>query len=219
MHQWFPANMATHRDRYEPCSRFWHFAVSSGGLVYIRGGSTADFNSGNSRQQLAKTIEQFDPTKEVWRQLKTKGVPHPGLSAVACVSFGGCLYTFGGFDGERLHCTLSQLELKTLTWSQLSAAGGPMRKDACGMAYFNSNKLAVIGGYGHLAGPIQPGSLFIPNERFSDGTGWTNEIHIFNISAGVCIHVLHMVLLVMCKYIARLLVLPHHKGKKTSTLC
>ena len=88
--------MAIHRGRYEPCSRFWHFAASSGGLVYIRGGNTADFNSENSKQQLANTIEQFDPIRDVWRQLKTKGAPHPGLSAVACASFGGYLYTFGG---------------------------------------------------------------------------------------------------------------------------
>ena len=173
-------------NRYEPCSRFWHSAASAEGLVYIRGGNTADFNSENCRQQLAKTIEQFDPINDIWRQLTTKGAPHPGLSAVACASFGGYLYTFGGFDGEQLHCTLSQLELNTLTWSQLStvAEDGPMRKDATGMVHFDSSKLAVIGGYGHLGGPIQPGSLFVPNQRFADGTGWTNEIHIFDVHAG-----------------------------------
>ena len=64
------------------------------------------------------------------------------------------------------------------------AKDGPMRKDASGMVHFNSNKLAVIGGYGHPAGPIQPESSFIPNERFTDGTGWTNEIHVFDICAG-----------------------------------
>ena len=172
--------------RYEPCSRFWHSAASVEGLIYIRGGSITDFNLENSRKQLAKSIDEFDPTKDVWRQLMTKGVPHPGLSAVVCISFGGCLYTFGGFDGDQLHCTLSQLELKTLTWSQLSdmAEDGPMRKDASGMVHFSSNKLAVVGGYGHPAGPIQPGSSFIPNERFTDGTGWTNEIHVFDICAG-----------------------------------
>ena len=179
--------MARHQSRYEPYSRFWHSAASSSGLVYIRGGSTANFNSENSRQQLAETIELFDPIKDFWRQLTTRGTPHPGLSAVACASFGGYLYTFGGFDGEQLHSTLSRLELKTLTWSQLSAVAedGPMRKDASGMVHFDSNKLAVIGGYGHPAGPIQLGSSFIPNEKFTDGTGWTNEIHVFNVRAGM----------------------------------
>ena len=98
--------------------------------------STVDFNrSEKSKQQLATSIEEFDPAKDVWRQLTTKGAPHPGLSAVACASFGGYLYAFGGFDGELLYCTLSRLELKTLTWSKLSAMDedGPMRKDASGM--------------------------------------------------------------------------------------
>ena len=155
-----------------------------------------DFNrSENFKQQLATSIEEFDPTKNAWRQLTTKGAPHPGLSAVACVSFGGYLYAFGGFDGELLYCTLSRLELKTLTWSKLSQAAmdedGPMRKDASGMVHFDSNKLAVIGGYGCPGdGSIQSGSLFIPNERFTDGTGWTNEVHVFNVSsiASKCIH-------------------------------
>ena len=173
--------------RYEPCPRFWHSAASVEGLVYIRGGSITDFNSENSRKQLATSIEEFDPISDIWRQLTTKGDAHPGLSAVACTSFGGHLYAFGGFDGEQLHCTLSRLELKTLIWSKLSAVAedGPMRKDASGMVHFDSDKLAVIGGYGCPGdGPIQPGSLFIPNERFTDGTGWTNEVHVFDICAG-----------------------------------
>ena len=184
--------MAAHQNRYEPSSRFWHSAASIEGLVYIRGGSTSDFNSEACRQHLAKTIEQFDPIHDVWRQLTTTGAPHPGLSAVACASFSGYLYTFGGFDGVLLHDTLNQLELKTLSWSQLSAVAedGPMRKDASGMVHFNSNKLAVIGGYGYpaAAGRIQPGSSFILNQRFTDGTGWTNEFHVFNISTGIGIH-------------------------------
>ena len=55
--------------------------------------------------------------------------------------------------------------------------------------YVDGDKLAVIGGYGCPGdGPIQPGSLFIPNERFTDGTGWTNEVHVFNVSSSMCIH-------------------------------
>ena len=174
------------QDRYEPCSRFWHSAASVEGLVYIRGGNTSDFNS--SKQELASTLEQFDPVHDAWRKLTTKGTPHPGLSAVACASSGGCLYTYGGFDGEELHDTLSQLDLRTLEWSQLSTEktlDGPMRKDACGMVHFHGNKLAVIAGYAIPTGPIQSGSTFVPNELFADGTGWTNEFHVFDIDGGI----------------------------------
>ena len=175
------------QDRYEPRSRFWHFAASVEGLVYIRGGNTSDFSS--SKRELASTLEQFDPVHDAWRKLTTKGAPHPGLSAVACSSSGGYLYTYGGFDGEELHGTLSQLDLRTLEWSQLStekALDGPMKKDACGMVHFHSNKLAVIAGYAMPTGPIQPGSTFVPNELFADGTGWTNEFHVFDIGGDSC---------------------------------
>ena len=174
------------QGRYEPRSRFWHFAAAVDGFIYIRGGNTSNFNS--FKLELARTLEQFDPLNDVWRKLTTRGALHPGLSAVACASFGGYLYTFGGFDGEKLHSTLSQLDLITLEWSQLSPeeeVNGPMRKDACGMVLFDdSKKLAVIAGYALPTGPIQPGSTFVPNELFADGTGWTNEFHVFDISAG-----------------------------------
>ena len=99
------------------------------------------------------------------------------------------MYTYGGFDGEHLYSVLSQLDLKTLVWSQLSSEaeleGGPMRKDASGMVHFNSDKFAVIGGYACPAGPIQPGSSFVQNSLFTDGTGWTNEFHVFDIKLGI----------------------------------
>ena len=82
---------------------------------------------------------------------------------------------------------LSQLDMKTFVWSQLWTASetddgeSPMAKDACGLAYFGDDHLALFGGFATPRGPLQPGSAFIPC-RFSDGGGgWTNEFHIFNI--------------------------------------
>ena len=48
------------------------------------------------------------------------------------------------------------------------------------MVHFHNDKLAVMGGYGRPNGSIQPGSEFIGNVR----EGWTNEVHIFDISQG-----------------------------------
>ena len=170
----------------EPRPRFWHSAVSWRGKVYIRGGSTPKFDTDKGKRDLASTIEEYDPTNQVWRQLTTTGTLHPGLSAVACVTFGSHMYAYGGLGRRDLCDTLSKQNLKTLMWTQLSqeAAGGPMKKDACGMAHFDGDKLAVIGGYANPSGPIQPGSTFILNERFNWGSGWTNEIHIFDITKG-----------------------------------
>ena len=171
----------------EPHPRFWHSAVSWEGKVYVRGGSTPKFDTDEGKRELVSTLEQYDPINQVWRQLTTTGTFHPGLSAVACVTYGDHLYTYGGFDGRDVCGMLSQLNLRTLVWARLSqeaAAGGPMRKDACGMAHFGGDKLAVIGGYADPSGPIQAGSSFVLNERFNDGSGWTNEFHVFDIGKG-----------------------------------
>ena len=171
---------------HEPRPRFWHSAVSVGGKVYVRGGSTPKFDTDEGKRELAATIEEFDPIHQVWRQLTTSGTLHPGLSAVACTTNGDLLYAYGGFDGRDLHCVLSQLNMKTLVWTRLCAgtADGPMRKDASGMVHFDDNKLALIGGYADPNGPIQQGSTFVLNEALNDGSGWTNEFHTFDIERG-----------------------------------
>ena len=141
-----------------------------------------DFNrSEKSKQQLATSIEEFDPAKDVWRQLMMKGAPHPGLSAVACASFGGYLYAFGGFDGELLFCTLSRLELKTLTWSKLSAMDedGPMRKDASGMVYVDGDRESVNSGLDYWNGLLDWTSGLTFDLKFSHEIGHTHQINSY----------------------------------------
>ena len=46
------------------------------------------------------------------------------------------------------------------------------------------NKLFLLGGAGIPSGPIQPGSEFILDEYANDGSGWTNEIHSFDLTKG-----------------------------------
>ena len=204
--------MAT-KELYEPSARFLHSAFSIDRRVYVRGGRTDDFESGsedgklelaNSIEQfgpfldggeggkleLANAIEQFDPFLEVWRQLKTTaGTPHPGLAGAACVSFGENVYMYGGYSGKRDVGALSCLNVKSLTWSLLCperVAGGPMRKEVCGIVMFHRDKLAVIGGAGYPSGPAQAGSMFIKTDK--NGMGWTNEFHVFNIGQGSVVY-------------------------------
>ena len=181
-------------DLYEPNSRFSHVASSvcdGPGQLIVWGGETSEFYSNDGRIQLASVVEQFDIHSEVWCQRDTGGTPHPGLSQAACTSFGNRLFIYGGYCDatySNFSGSLSCLDLTTLTWSQLSlaggTAGGPMRKAGCGIVHFHHDKLAVIGGYGIPTGPTQPGSSFIRSTRYTDGRGWTNEIHVFNISQG-----------------------------------
>ena len=178
-------------DLYEPSSRLDHVSDGSTSQVIVWGGDTQEFYSNDGRTQLASVVEQFDIHSEVWCQRHSlRGIPHPGLSAVACTSFGDCLFTYGGYYAnsalsfsEELSC----LNIKTLTWSQLCSAGTagrPMRKAGCGMVHFNHDKLAVIGGYGLPTGPTQPGSTFSEDTDETDGRGWTNEVHVFDLSQG-----------------------------------
>lgn len=170
----------------QPQPRFWHSAFSVHGRIYVRGGSTAHFDTDEGKRELATTIEEYDPINHVWCQHKTVGAYHPGLSAVACTAFGDYMYAYGGSDGSELHAVLSQLDMKTLVWVQLSveALDGPMKKDACGIVLYDTDKLAVIGGYADPYGRIQEESTFVVNEFFNDGSGWTNEFHVFNITKG-----------------------------------
>ena len=89
---------------------------------------------------------------------------------------------YGGYDGSARCGGL--YKLTSLEWSQLAAESypnGPMKKGHFRMVCFsNKKKIAIIGGHGLPHGPPQPGSSFIKNKRFTDGRGWTNEIHIFD---------------------------------------
>ena len=144
---------------------------------------------------MVQKIEMFDAETRRWCERKTKGDHHPGLSAVACASYGKHLYAYGGLDGEDLNGVLSQLDLETLVWTQLSPAetsDGPMRKDASGIVHFGDGMLAVVCGYAEPPNPDLPnggssdaGSTFIirrGSPNYSGG-GWTNEMHIFDIQS------------------------------------
>ena len=46
------------------------------------------------------------------------------------------------------------------------------------------NQLLLIGGLAVHHSPAQPGATFIKARGASDGGGWMNELHIFNIKNG-----------------------------------
>ena len=90
---------------------------------------------------------------------------------------------YGGSDGSNYRGGLYKLSSEKWSLTQLSDesdVNGPLKKGGCGMVCFNKNKVAVIGGYGPPPASLQPGASFSKNERYSDGRGWTNEIHIFD---------------------------------------
>ena len=165
---------------YEPKPRACHYAGAIRGELLVFAGKTVDFDP--TKEELSSTIQVFDQYLEEWRQLQTTGCPPKGLYAGGCcISPSGDLYVYGGRDGSNYRGGLYKLSSEK--WSQLSGesdVNSPMKKSGCRMVCFNSNKVAVIGGYGRPPASLQPEASFIKDKRLSDGRGWTNEIHIFD---------------------------------------
>ena len=144
------------------------------------GGRTKDFLQ--EKSELASSVHCFDPLLEFWDVNKIRGVPPTGLYAGACTSAGHQVYLYGGRDESYYQGSLHHLDTRSWTWKQLSSAG-PMRKVTCGMVAHDS-KLVLFGGFGYPSGPTQPEAGFIKNSRFTDGVGWTNEVHTFDLKEG-----------------------------------
>ena len=46
------------------------------------------------------------------------------------------------------------------------------------------SNLVLFGGHGITSGPTQPGAEFVKSSKFTDGRGWTNELHTFDLIKG-----------------------------------
>ena len=156
--------------------------------MFLTGGRTRDFHKDKS--SLLSTVHSFDLYSETWRERAVEGAPPRGIYIGACASSGQCLYCFGGFDGYTRHNSLHQLDTSsaTLKWTQLttpnsSSAAGPMKKTGCGMVTYGSC-LVLCGGIGFPLGATQPGAEFIRNPVKTDGRGWSNELHVFDVTEG-----------------------------------
>ena len=172
-------------SKYEPLPRFFHNSSRVGSKVVVQGGRTKDFSE-KSRQHLSSVVEIFDPYSESWEQRPVTGdAPSPGTYDSASASLHDDLFSFGGTDGSQFFNTLRRLDTEKLCWSQVSpqnADGAPMPKSGCGMIALGSG-LGVLGGNGVPRGLTEPKS-FIQDTAFPDGSRWTNEFHIYNLSQG-----------------------------------
>ena len=175
---------------YQPSPRFNHCAAQVGEKSYLWGGRTQKFSL-SSRQTLASVTEIFDVFSETWKTRTATGAPPPGLLGGACTVVSETLYHFGGHDGHSLYNTLHCLDTLSLDWRELhghaqNLAAQPMPKTGCGLVtYTDTASLALFAGYGVPSGPTQPGATFVQHTNFTDGNGWTNEFHLFNLTNGM----------------------------------
>ena len=178
------------RGYEEPMPRIGHTQWQAGSRVLVHGGRTKDYSE-NTKRRLASVVDTFDRYTEAWEQKEVTGeAPAPGVYGAASASVDDDLFAFGGYDGSRFNNALHRLK-NASQWIELCPENKspefPMAKCGAGMVAFGDN-LAVFGGYGIPHGPTQPGSSFIKSTTFTDGRGWTNEFHIYNIKDGMCIH-------------------------------
>ena len=162
----------------EPSPRWGHHSAAVGGQLYVWGGRTKDFSK--EKSELAVSVHSFNQCMETWQTRATTGKCPPTVYRGSCTSSGHHLYLYGGSDGHCYNDSLHQLDTDSLEWSQLPS--GPMKKIRCGMVSYE-DKLILFGGYGTPSCPTQPGAEFVEN-RTTNGRGWTNELHMFDLQKG-----------------------------------
>ena len=169
----------------EPAPRSLHLSTVVEGQTYVWGGVNKDLLQKKiTLKEFTSLTSAFNPYLETWTTLNPRGSPPSGTQCGACASVGHNLYTYGGWSGDFDGC-LHQFDTKMLTWTKLSTTG-PMKKQSCGMVGYD-DKLMLFGGYGVPSipsDPAQPGSTFVQNKEYTDGRGWSNELHVFDIQKG-----------------------------------
>ncbi len=181
------SSMASPVTTYEPSPRFSPFTASIGGKLYMWGGLTEDRSEHGKRRE--QTDEVFDPYIEVWSQQPTTGTPHPlGLYHGACAAIVHSMYLCCGADGSSYHNTIHELSVATRKWRGVGVRNpseGPMRKHGCQMVVYEG-KLVLFGGYGIPSHRMQPGASVKKDTWYTDGRGWSNELHVIQPSEGMC---------------------------------
>ena len=172
---------------YQPSPRLLHCTAPVGKRSLLWGGRIQDFSE-SGQKSFAYEIEIFDNFSQKWEKRTTTGIPSPGLYNGCCAVLAESLYYFGGEDGNSSHNSLHCLNSITLDWTKIDVQNPddqPMVKTGFGLVtYQDTASLIVFAGYGIPHGPIQPGAKFVQNPKFTDGRGWTNEFHLFNLTNG-----------------------------------
>ena len=177
---------------YQPSPRYWHCAAQIGHKTFLWGGRTQNFAT-IDRQKLASEIDTFDVFHEKWESKRTTGLTPPGLYQGTCTTVAESIYHFGGYDYYSNHNSLLCLNSVTLEWTEIHSKtpdNQPMPKSHCGIVTYHDEivgvtSLAVFAGFGKPITPTQPGARFIPSTSFTDGRGYTNEFHLFNLTNGM----------------------------------
>ena len=177
-----PTHSPPHGDHYEPQGRFDHCSALVGQKLYTYGGHFGA--AGNTPSDPPTVIEAFDLTTERWEQLQTSGTPPPGFLGTACAAIGPWLYTFAGNNARQFFNTICQLDIRSLTWTEMipvNPQDAPMDKTGAAMVSYLGRVLVTFAGYGELPVHLQRGVEYVADPETDNMRGWSNELCCFDL--------------------------------------
>ena len=111
-----------------------------------------------------------------------------------------CLYVYGGWDGELTYNNLHQLDVLTMTWTELKPAENseiPMKMSGCGLVNYGKDKLVLFGGCGVPVEDSQQssvpkstsGTVSYTTVRSNEGSGvgasQEEEVRLLEVTSGL----------------------------------
>ena len=178
---------------YEPLNRVYHIMQCVGGKAYLYGGLfDKKLPQKLTLEQLASTVQIFDPATEEWTSMPIGGESSAiAVLQVASTTLGGDLYTFGGAD--MFDCVTNYLHRldTSLCWYKLTPLNpeeGPIPKVGSGMVAYR-HYLAVFGGFGvQIDKSPSSQSSCIPATGGEYANVRTNEFHLFDLHTGIYVN-------------------------------
>lgn len=110
-----------------------------------------------------------------------------------------CLYVYGGWDGQLTYNNLHQLDVLTMTWTELKPAENseiPMKMSGCGLVNYGKDKLVLFGGCGVPTEDSQQssvpkstsGTVSYTTVRSNEGSGvgasQEEEVRLLEVTSG-----------------------------------
>ena len=174
---------------YEPEPRYSSGATAVGQSVFMYRGLLQSYQ-GKSEVTFPSHCEAFDGDSREWIRMDTVGINPEAYRSFGITSIGDHIYYYGGHDGTTFTNQLLVLDTQTMNLKELIQRNrneGPMKKQNCGLVSLRNERLLACGGYG-IPTTTQPGSRFVPGTTRTDGRGYTNELHCYDIKSGMAVY-------------------------------
>lgn len=155
--------------------------------LFVFRGFLKSYKLGGANPEL-NHIDVFSVGSSKWSKITPTGTPPPALWGQACAAIRDKIYYYGGFDGLSFSNALHELNTAFSCWTEVQVMNrneGPMPKSEAAMISIDAQTLLLIGGLGIPTGSPPPGSKFTMHSKFSDGSGFMNEMHLFDFQTGM----------------------------------